>query len=172
MIFKSQSQELNVKNNTFCSIQNPYPYSLNLKLHRFKMKINLKFIKLNKTHNRSLNDDLREVNIFDNIKMQKAKTFDMDIVIWTKAQVLNNQRTREPVTILDIQLETRKDWILTNENDQKFKCTMDLRGTNPGTKVLKLLNELDNCKTLLNEIPFDDMLSEEKIVQLIKKVKN
>ena len=117
-----------------------------------------------------MNDDLREVNIFDNIKMQRAKTFEMDVVIWTKNQVLSNQRTREPVTIMDIQMETHKNWILTNENDQKFNCTLNLKGTNPGKKVLRLLNELDDCKTLLNEIPFDDMMSEEKIVQLIKKV--
>ena len=94
----------------------------------------------------------------------------MDIVIWTKSQVLSNQRSNEPVSFADIQMETHKNWILVNENDQKFQCTLNLKGTNPGKKVLKLLNELDGCKTLLNEIPFDDMLSEKKVVQLIRKL--
>ena len=111
------------------------------------------------------------MNVFDNVKLRRAETFDMDVVIWTKTQVLNNQRTREPVTLMNIQLETQKDWILTNENDQRFKCILNLKGTNPGRKTLKLLNELDGCKTLLNEIPFDDMLSEDKVVQLIRKVR-
>ena len=94
----------------------------------------------------------------------------MDVVVWTKAQVLKNQRVREQVTISEIQMESQKVWILTNENGQRFKCVTNLEGTSPGRKALKLFTELDNCKTILNEIPHDDLLSDKKIVQLIKKV--
>ena len=113
---------------------------------------------------------MREINIFDNVTIGKGQTFEMDVVIWNKDQVLKNQRIREPVTISEIQMESYKAWILTNENDQKFKCTLDLKGTSPGGNVLKLMTELDECKTVLNEIPFDDMISGEKIIQLIRKV--
>ena len=94
----------------------------------------------------------------------------MDVVIWTKEQVLKNQRVREPVTITEIQMESYRTWVLTNENDQRFKCTLELKGTSPGENVLKLITELDQCKTLLNEIPFDDLIIDDKIIQLIKKV--
>ena len=70
-----------------------------------------------------------------------------------------------------IQLEKQNAWVISNENSQKFKCEMNLKGTSPGEKVLKLLNELYKCKTLLNEIQYDDMIEGEKIIQLIKKVK-
>ena len=96
----------------------------------------------------------------------------MDVVIWTKDQVLKNQMTREPVTISEIQMETQKIWILSNENGQRYKCITNLEGTSPGKKSLNLLIELDKCKTILNEIPHDDLLSDKKIVQLIKKVSN
>ena len=119
---------------------------------------------------RSLNDELREVNVFDNVVLQRAETFDMDVIIWSKDQVLKNQRVREPVTFSEIQMENQKIWILTNENGQRFKCTTSLEGTSPGKKALKLLAELDKFRTLLNEIPADDLLSDKKIVQLIKKV--
>jgi hypothetical protein len=118
-----------------------------------------------------LNDDLKEVNVFDNVNLQRAETFAMDVVIWTKSQVLENQRTSEPVTITDIQLEYEKVWIISNENDQRFKCVTNLEGTNPGKKVLKMMIELDKCKTILNEIPYDDLLTDEKIIQLVKKVR-
>ena len=94
----------------------------------------------------------------------------MDVVVWTKTQVLKNQRIREQVTISEIQMESQKVWILTNENGQRFKSVMNLEGTSPGKKALKLFTELDKCKTILNEIPHDDLLSNNKIVQLIKKV--
>ena len=113
---------------------------------------------------------MREVNVFDNVTIGKGETFRMDVVIWTKAQVLKNQRVQEPVTITNIQMECYKAWILTNENDQKFKCILNLEGSSPGTNVLKLMTELDQCKTVLNEIPYEDMMSEEKIIQLIRKV--
>ena len=111
-----------------------------------------------------------EVNIFDNVKIRRGEIFDMDVVIWTKSQVLKNQRILEPVTFSDIQLENQKVWIITNENDQRFKCMSKMEGTSPGKNTFKLLNQLDKCKTCLNEISHDDLLSDKKIVQLIKKV--
>ena len=108
--------------------------------------------------------------MFDNVTLKRAETFAMDVVVWTKDQVLKNQRSREPVTISDIQMETQKVWILSNENGQRYKCATNLEGTSPGKKALSLLMELDKCKTILNEIPHDDLLSDNKIIQLIKKV--
>ena len=113
---------------------------------------------------------MREINIFDNVSIGEKETFEMDVVIWTKDQVLKNQRIREPVTITDIQMECYKPLIFTNENNQRFKCSLELKGTSPGKNVLKLMAELDQCKTVLNEIPFDDMISGDKMIQLIRKV--
>jgi hypothetical protein len=112
-----------------------------------------------------------ESNVFDNIKVKEDRTFDMNVIIWTKSQVMKNQLLHEPASIIDIQLEKQNAWVISNENSQKFKCEMNLKGTSPGEKVLKLLNELYKCKTLLNEIQYDDMIEGEKIIQLIKKVK-
>ena len=61
-----------------------------------------------KTLKRSLNEEMLEINIFDNVKIQRGETFSMDVVIWTKNQVQNNQRVLEPVTFSDIHLENQK----------------------------------------------------------------
>lgn len=118
-----------------------------------------------------MNDNLAESNVFDNVKMNGARTFEMMVTIWTKSQVIKNQIAHEPACIENIQLEKLKNWVITNENNQKFHCEMNLKGTSPGENVLKLMNELHKCKTLLNEIQYEDMIVEEKIIQLIKKVK-
>ena len=91
-------------------------------------------------------------------------------MLWSKNQVLKNQLESEPVTLGKKDILKVKKVVLHNENGNTFVCSSNVKGTRLGGSTVDLLNQLDGCKTKLNELYNDDFCAETPIIKFLRKV--
>ena len=96
----------------------------------------------------------------------------MEIVIWSNVQVKRNLAEFMTVEMSTIPGGRKRQLPLTleNENGETFSCSYDMEGTIPGGATLKLLEELTECKTVLNNLENDDVEVEGKTKKIIRMV--
>ena len=72
-------------------------------------------------------------------------------------------RDTEKIVCKQTDHERQPDLVLFNENQETFESVLSLNGTSPGWNTMKLLEEVAECKTFLNDIPDDDIFADKKI---------
>ena len=99
----------------------------------------------------------------------------MEVVIWSEVQVKRNLAEHMTIEIKNLSKSRKRKQeplILENENGEKFSCAYDLEGTIPGGSTLKLLEELEGCKTNLHNFENEDVEVEGIIKKIIRMVNN
>ena len=95
----------------------------------------------------------------------------MEVVTWTDHQVRGGSLPNEaPETASYIRNRKQIPLHLENENGNKFKCDFELEGTKPAKATLKLIQELAECRTNLNDMYNDDINVESTTLKIIRMV--
>ena len=106
-------------------------------------------------------------------KINNGKIVDMEIVTWTNRQVKMGALMNEiPETASYLRCRKQLPFQVENENGEKFECDFELEGTKPAQATLKLIEELSECRTNLNDMYNDDINVEGTTLKVIRMVRN
>ena len=97
----------------------------------------------------------------------------MEVTTWTENQVRQNMLAFSNLDMnytKNVRKRKQSPLTLENENGDTFDCSFEMEGTIPGGATIKLLNELADCATKLNEFENDDVLVESKLNKVIRMV--